>query len=487
MTTRQQNSRYSAGSHYGDLESKESTDTAVAHNQPSVSASREAKKDGPTDPEKGGQKRIESSDYSDPFEDDNVEGNVKYKSMKWWQGATVMIAETISLGILSLPSVMGTIGLVPGIVLILGLGLIATYTGYVLWQFKMRYPHVVNMADVGQILFGRIGYELFGAAQVILLIFSAGSHILTWTIAFNVLTGHATCTIVWAVVALMIFFICTLPRKLEHVSYLSIAAFISILSAVMITMVGVGIEQPDPNIQATVSGIRFATAFVSVTNIVFAYIGHVAFFAFIAELRDPKEFPKALYVLQAVDISLYLIVSVVVYRFAGADVASPALGSTAIKVEKVAYGIALPTIIVAGVIYIHVAAKYIYVRVFRGTKHLTANTWLSYGVWVLITGVLWTISFIIAESIPSFNDLLALISSLFGSWFTYGLSGSLWLFLNEGHWFENRRKSLLTIVNFAIVVLGAVVFACGLYASGDAIHRSTTGSSWSCADNSKSG
>lgn len=42
-----------------------------------------------------------------------------------------MIAETISLGILSLPSVLARVGLVPGLILIVGLGIIATYTGWV--------------------------------------------------------------------------------------------------------------------------------------------------------------------------------------------------------------------------------------------------------------------------------------------------------------------------------------------------------------------
>jgi amino acid permease len=42
-----------------------------------------------------------------------------------------MIAETISLGILSLPSVLARIGLVPGLILIVGLGIVATYTGWV--------------------------------------------------------------------------------------------------------------------------------------------------------------------------------------------------------------------------------------------------------------------------------------------------------------------------------------------------------------------
>lgn len=189
-------------------------------------------------------------------------------------------------------------------------------------------------------------------------------------------------------------------------------------------MIGVGIEKPDPVVKATVV-VGFAPAFQAVTNIIFAYAGHVAFFTFISELKDPKDFPKALIFLQVWDISLYVVAAIVIYRYAGPEVASPALGSTTPVVKKVAYGIALPTIVIAGVIYAHVASKYIYLRIFRGTKHMGTRTWLAVGSWLAIIGTLWIIAWIIAESIPNFNDLLSLISSLFASWFTYGISGEL--------------------------------------------------------------
>ncbi|KXT03788.1 hypothetical protein AC578_753 [Pseudocercospora eumusae] len=430
--------------------------------------------------------RTKYDDRSDPFGDES-DAEVKYRTMTWWQAAAIMIAETISLGILSLPSVLASIGLVPGVILIIGLGVVATYTGYTMYQFKLVYPHVHNLADVGEIFFGAVGREIFGAAQVIFLTFVMGSHVLTFTIALNAITGHATCTIAWSVIGTFVLFILTVPRTLKKVSYLSIISFISILSAVMITMIGVGITRPDPVVQATVK-VGFASAFQSVTNIIFAYAGHVAFFTFISELKNPKDFPKALICLQIWDISLYIIVAIVVYRYTGPDVASPALGSASPVVAKVAYGIALPTILIAGVIYAHVAAKYIYVRIFQGTKHMSTTTFLAVGTWVSIIAVLWLVAWVIAESIPVFNDLLSLISALFASWFTYGLAGPLWLFINRGQWFRNWRKSSLTVANTLIFLLGAAICGIGLYASGTAIKEdSGSGHSWSCADNSKSG
>lgn len=133
-----------------------------------------------------------------------------------------MVAETISLGILSLPAAIASLGLVPGLIVLIGLGLLACYTGYVIGQFKWRYPHISSMADAGEILMGRFGRELFGTGQLLFLIFIMASHILTFTVALNTITGHATCSIVFGVVGMIISIFLSLPRKLVQVSWLSL-------------------------------------------------------------------------------------------------------------------------------------------------------------------------------------------------------------------------------------------------------------------------
>ena len=70
----------------------------------------------------------------------------------------------------------------------------------------------------------------------------------------------------------------------------------------------------------------------------------MAFFSFISELKNPKDFPKALALLQVSDITMYIVVAVVVYCYGGNDVASPALGAAGPVVKKIAYGIAIPTV-----------------------------------------------------------------------------------------------------------------------------------------------
>lgn len=113
-------------------------------------------------------------------------------------------------------------------ILIVGLGLLATYTGYVIGQFKLRYPHVHSMADAGEVLFGklsmaRFGREFMGTAQLLFLVFIMGSHILTFAVMMNTLTNYGTCSIVFGIVGLVISFAFALPRTLRKVSWFSFA------------------------------------------------------------------------------------------------------------------------------------------------------------------------------------------------------------------------------------------------------------------------
>jgi hypothetical protein len=48
-------------------------------------------------------------------------------------------------------------------------------------------------------------------------------------------------------------------------------------------------------------------------------------------------------------------------------------------------------------------------------------------------------------------------TALFASWFTYGLSGIFWLFMNKGLWFSSPRKIALTALNVFVIAVGAAI------------------------------
>ena len=118
---------------------------------------------------------------------------------------------------------------------------------------------------------GRFGREFLGVAQLLFIIFFMASHLVTFSVAFNVLTDHGTCTIVFGVVGLIISLICSLPRTLNNVSWLSMASFTSITAAVIICMISLGVQHPGGMPIKAVVQTDLVTAFSAVTNIIFAY------------------------------------------------------------------------------------------------------------------------------------------------------------------------------------------------------------------------
>ncbi|KAJ5222801.1 uncharacterized protein N7469_009041 [Penicillium citrinum] len=392
-----------------------------------------------------------------------------------------MIAQSISLGVLSLPSSMATLGIVPlsGCVIILGIGILTTYTGYVLGQFKLQYPHIHNMSDAAGLLFGDMGREVVTAAQIIFFVFLMGAHILTFSIIMNTLTGHGACTIIFCLAGAILCFVLTLSRRLEENSLASLSIFI----AVVITMIAIGIEVPDPKAYA-INHPTLASGFSASLNIVVSFSGHLSYFSFQSELAEPKNFTKALVTLQLTSILLYLVPALVIYRYAGASVKSPALLRTSSSVAKVSFGIAVGTIVIAGVIIAHIGAKTIYVRLFRGTSRMNERSFISNGTWVLIVLCLWTVAWIIANSIPVFNDLLNLLAAAFASWFSFGFEALFWFHMNKKR-LNSPWQFALAGLNILLILLTCLMCGMGLWATGKSIAVSARSAhkAFSCADN----
>lgn len=448
------------------------------------------------------------------------------------------MAETVSLGILSLPSVLATVGLVPGIILLCVISALATYSGLLLAEFRKQYPFVQHFGDAVGLLGNSIGMggvfkEVFGWAQTVLQIFLLGGHILMWTICMNTLTNSAVCTVAWAAIGMLIFWLFNIPRTLKYTSWMSAAceftqtdqfwsdhicsptadnhkACISILVAVMITVVDVGIEKPigSGSIELFRS-LGFAPAFLAVTNISSAFCkylptphqqaaqtqdtksdphrpaaSHAIFFSVIAEFKNPDDWPKALAFLQITDTTLYIISAVIIYVYVGPDVPSPALSAAGTAtVRKVIWGIAIPTIAIAAVIYTHVASQYIFMRIFGHTKHAIRRTKLSTIAWLLITLGIWALGMVVSQSIPVFNDLLGIVAAAFASWFCFGLPGIFWLWMHHGNWFSSRRQIVRFTGSSLLLLVGFLLCVLGLWVSIQSIASASASKPWTCASN----
>lgn len=92
----------------------------------------------------------------------------------------------------------------------------------------------------------------------------------------------------------------------------------------------------------------------AVSTLIFTYAGTAAFFNLVAEMREPRLYTRALSACQVSVTAVYIVVGTLVYYFCGSYVETPAPGSAGPLIKKVAYGIALPGLMVSCVLLAHV-------------------------------------------------------------------------------------------------------------------------------------
>ncbi|PYI04834.1 hypothetical protein BO78DRAFT_449004 [Aspergillus sclerotiicarbonarius CBS 121057] len=291
-----------------------------------------------------------------------------------------------------------------GVAVIVGVGIPTTYTRLVIGEFKYRYAQAHSMADAGNILWGRFGCEILGAAQLVFFTFSMGSHILTFSIMVNVLSGHLGCTVLFTETGALLSFVLTISRRLESLSFLS-----------------------------------------------------------------PITYPNALALLYLSEMTLYTVTAIVIYKLVGPDVASPSLNPAGPLFREISYGIAVLTIMVAGVVNAHVAVKSIYVRMFRGRNAMHSCSFRAMSQWAAVCAIFW------------FSGSLSVSQGFF------------WLHLHARCGPYSWKQTILIGFNYAIVAIGVSTLTgvwCifGVYSSITPIQSHLSGgavqSSFSCADNS---
>ncbi|KAH8700061.1 transmembrane amino acid transporter protein-domain-containing protein [Phaeosphaeriaceae sp. PMI808] len=416
------------------------------------------------------------------------EGHEKFNQLGWKRLTVCLIVEAIALGSLSIPSAFAKLGMVAGVILCIGLGLIAIYTSYVVGQVKIRHPTVSHYSDAVELIWGRFGKELTGIMFALFLVLLVGSHALTGTIAWiNIVDNYAVCALVWGVISLIILLVLALPPSFAEFAILGYIDFVSIIVAILITIIATGIEAHNaPGGLGAVNWsawppaeTTFYEAFLATTNIIFAYSFAVCQFSFMSEMHTPKDYVKSIWALGLIEIFIYTVTGGLIYAFVGQDVKSPALLSAGNNISRIAFGVALPVIFISGSINGTVVGRYILDRTFPVTSPIRYVQGVrGWAVWTGLITTITIIGWIIAEAIPFFNALLGLISSLFISGFTFYFPSLFWFQLvKTGKWNSGLKNICLSILNAIVFLIGIAVLGCGTYASvEDIITQYTRGS-----------
>ncbi|CEJ80598.1 hypothetical protein VHEMI00773 [[Torrubiella] hemipterigena] len=427
------------------------------------------------------------------------EGNQTFRTLSRWDTILVLVTNQVGLGILTLPSILHTLGMVPGLIAIIGLGIVTWYTAFELLQFYRRHPHVLNLVDMAKVVGGRPLEIIVGIGLLFKICMTCSSATVTLSIAFNSISSHAMCTVAFSAFGAIGCWLLCIPRTFKFVAHVGVPSTISILAALLIVVISLGVAgHPDGapldwNKELVVVGRPdFSSGLSACLKVCYAYAGNVAFVSYMAEMKNPsRDFVPALTILQVCSILLYIFTAVSIYCLSGQYVRSPALGSAPAIPAKIAYGIALPAIFATGMVFGHAAIKYMYVvvlRALKSTHQATQNSVKSWSVWVGCTTVFWLVCFVFANAIPIFDSILSIASATFIAWFTFGISGVFWYHRNWDEKFQ-RKNIPLAIVNALLILQALFMNGAGLWAAIQGllnIFASENGvkGSFTCADNS---
>ncbi|KAI1247524.1 hypothetical protein MGN70_011414 [Eutypa lata] len=439
----------------------------------------------------------ESDDAFEVFK--KQEGQVDFRTVSWIHASVIFLKVIFATGVLTIPSAMYVLGAFPGAVNVLGWQFLNTYCAIIQGNFRNSHPGCHSIADMAHVVGGKWLREVVGVFFLVTYAIVGASGIFGASTALNALSNHAICTNYFMLVSTVAVFILASARKFEKIAWLTWVGFLSVFIAVFIVVVGVTTRDRPAAAPQTgdyefgyfaIGHPTFVAAITSVSTIFCSGAGTSAFLPVISEMKRPRDYNKAVYLCMGIVTASYLSFSLVVYRWCGKWVASPSLGSAGDTIKKVAYGIGLIGLLVSACLYIHVAAKYLFVRMLRNSRHLQQNTVVHWSIWLACTLGMSIVGFLIASGIPIFNYLLALAGSLTFAPLALGLPGYLWIYDHQHYRKGNWWRVTVYYLNWLMILLAVFLTIGGTYGVVqniiDAYARGEIDRAFSCADNSNS-
>ena len=210
------------------------------------------------------------------------------------------------------------------------------------------------------LLWGRIGRELVGAQILVAQVLITAAGIVSCSTAFNALSNHGACTVVFSFVSAVLITGFSSVRTFSRLGWLTWFGFISFFVAVFIFVVAV--TQQDRPAAAPPTGEfdlgwtaiaypGFAAGITASANIFISGSGSMMYIPVISEMKHPRDYRKACLVAGCLVGAMYLTFSLVIFRYCGVWIATPAFGSAGTLFKKISYGIALPGLVIGVGIY----------------------------------------------------------------------------------------------------------------------------------------
>ncbi|KAI8626759.1 transmembrane amino acid transporter [Xylariaceae sp. FL1651] len=378
-------------------------------------------------------------------------GNRALRSAGW--GAVFYLITTDILGPFSTPWAFAQLGYGPGLAIFTVFGALSTYSGWILWQAYLDldsdvYP-LRGYADFFFRLYGPASRHIVNISQSLQLLLAVSVTMLSVGQSISQISqgpdgGPGICFIVCILIVMLAGILLGQIRTLQKFSWLaSIAVWLTFGSVLICS--GVVAKSP-PNFVSTVAqygpsfgpgqvikfvglppdglasgGSGFVGVFNGLNQAVSAYGGAMLFASFLAEMRQPMDFWKALVCAEFFIYVIYVFFGIFVYSYQGQFALNPAIQGlspyrwqTAVNVINLGAGLAAATL------YSNVGLKVLYQDVLQelfNAPNLSTSRGKIY--WAGLVPIYWIVAFVVCASVPSFSFVTGLIGAVFIISFSY--------------------------------------------------------------------
>ncbi|KAK5724894.1 hypothetical protein LTR17_013477 [Elasticomyces elasticus] len=375
-----------------------------------------------------------------------------FRTASW--GACFYLITTDILGPYGVGFAMGTLGWGPGIALYTVFGAFAGYGGYLLWHCYLgldshEYP-VKHYGDLFFRLNGTTARYIVNILQALALLLVLGQITIQQGQALSQVSKFRLCYAVCPVLFIIVGFVLGQIRTLKTygwvanlavwlnllVIFISMGAFahsppnyaISVLGSAGGVVDPVSITPDENGVYPAIihyAGMPPSGSFIAAINGllsgVFAYGGAQLFVEFMAEMRRPRDFLKAMWGAQFFIWSVYLIYGCYTYYWQGQysySVSYQGVSSYGLQTAGNMIGI-ISGLIAAG-LYSNIGIKVLYNNVFMDLFNAPPlNTKAGKVLWVIIVPIWWIIGYIIAAGIPDYFGFVSVVSAAIVMQLTY--------------------------------------------------------------------
>ena len=360
-------------------------------------------------------------------------------------GAAFYLITTDILGPFAVPFAIGTLGFGPGVALFTVFGFMAGYSGYLIWHVFLgvdshEFP-ARNYGDLAFRTWGKTARHLLNFLQAIALLLLLGQVVILFGQNISQISQFRLCYAVCPLLFVIAGFFLTQIRTLRNYGWV---AQLSVWLNVLVIFISMGVmAHSPPNYPiATLGSAGGATDPDSITpdadgnyppivhssglpttNLVgsingllsgvLAYAGAQLFVEFLAEMRRPRDFLKAMWGAQLFIYTVYVVYGCYVYYFQGQYTYNPSFqGVSTYGWQTVGNTLTLIAGLIAAGLYGNIGIKVFYnnilVEWFRAPLLVTHKGKIFYAS---IVPFWWSIAFIIAAAIPDYFGFVAVISA----------------------------------------------------------------------------